>query len=439
MISGDSESAASQTAERDHFIPVRKIDILDAMIAQGLPGGSAGVEQFRTLCRMLGAIYHFSYFEQLERLRADYFYFNPDISPHARCDSATLHRFYADLRTALQTVLDAANFVEIPPEEIERAHNTHAMIRVRTKCPIDDYREIRFFRRGHRVEAFPVKEWWGLRQRTIVCDVYDDIVMFVAMKSESNMSPRARKTLRRTGLRPGSVLLKYFRNIASADLNALYPDVRVIMSRVDQLVLGIPALAGGIPIVLNLIPTLTILFLLAGFYFGISGAVDENDVKKALAGLSGFAALGGFMLQQWIKYQRQSLKYQKAITDNVYFRNVNNNAGMFDYLIGAAEEQECKEACLAYYFLLTADAPATQETLDRSIETWLREKFGVETEFEVSDALSKLRGLGLLDGGAHALAVLPLDRAIARLDQVWDGFFDISTLLVPPARPGAAG
>ena len=59
-------------------------------------------------------------------------------------------------------------------------------------------------------------------------------------------------------------------------------------------------------------------------------------------------------MRQWLKYQRQSLMYQKELTDNIYFRNVNNNAGIFDSIIGAAEEQECKEAFLAYYFLSAA-------------------------------------------------------------------------------------
>ena len=53
-------------------------------------------------------------------------------------------------------------------------------------------------------------------------------------------------------MRPGSVLLKYFRNVASGDLNALFPNVRVVMSSVDKVFLGVPAIAGGIPILLNL-------------------------------------------------------------------------------------------------------------------------------------------------------------------------------------------
>ena len=82
----------------------------------------------------------------------------------------------------------------------------------------------------------------------------------------------AKKRSRKPKVRPGAVLLKYFRDIASADLNALFPDVRVVMGLRDQLWLGVPALIGGIPILLKLASTLTVLFLVAGFYLGLSEA-----------------------------------------------------------------------------------------------------------------------------------------------------------------------
>jgi len=51
-----------------------------------------------------------------------------------------------------------------------------------------------------------------------------------------------------------------------------------------------------------------------------------------------------FAVTQWMKFQRQTLIHQKTIADNIYYRNVNNNAGVFDTLIGGAEEQESKES-----------------------------------------------------------------------------------------------
>ena len=239
----------------------------------------------------------------------------------------------------------------------------------------------------------------------------------MARRATGKKHKRSRK------VRPGAVLLKYFHNIASADLNALFPDVRVVMGLRDKLVLGVPALLGGIPILLKVASTATVLFLVAGFYLGLSSAVRDEQVTAALAGLSGLVALGGFVVRQWVKFQRQSLLYQKQLADNIYFRNVNNNAGIFDYLIGAAEDQDCKEAFLAYYFLLASGDRPPQDELDRRIEGWLKQTFGADVDFECDDALAKLDRLGLLRRDGDRLSVLPLDEALVRLDQLWDNFF----------------
>ena len=47
------------------------------------------------------------------------------------------------------------------------------------------------------------------------------------------------------------------------------------------------------------------------------------------------------------------------LAENIYYRNINNNAGIFDYLIGTAEDQETKEAVLAYHFIRTAPSAPT--------------------------------------------------------------------------------
>jgi len=428
MTAGDGQSNRADAArERDNFIPVRKTDILDALVDHGQLASEAEREKFRHVCRLLAAIYHYEYFDRLEKLRHAYFYFNPELDARARFEPAALERAYADLIESFTAVLKGANFVEMSQAEIENAHRARAVSRVAIKAPVEDFREVRFFRRGRHQERVEVSSWYGLRKRTIEAEIHDDVVLFVAMKPETNgTSKRERKRIARRQIRPGSVLIKYFRNIASWDLNALFPNVRVVMSTFDKLFLGVPALAGGVPILLNLASTVTVLFLVIGFYLGISGAVQEDQMKTAFAAMSGLVALGGFIMRQWMKYQRQSLMYQKELTDNVYFRNVNNNAGIFDYIIGAAEEQECKEAFLAYYFLSTAPAAPTQGELDRHIEGWLKDTFALDLDFEVEDALRKLERLGLLKRDGGRLSVPPPAEALARLDRVWDDYFQFS-------------
>lgn len=423
----DRISAPAGPAEREHFIPVRKVDILNALLDAGpsdVPWDVASDrEKFRQLCRMIGAIYHYEYYDQLERLRDDYFYFDPETDGHSRADSATIERVYRDLIVALTSALHDANFVEVAHEEIERAHREDALVRVKIRASLDDYREIRFFRRGSHTETVDVRKWFGFRRNEADIHVYDDVVMLVTVKETDPGTKRRKARSRKARLRPGAVLLKYFQNIAGADLNALFPDVRVGMTLRDQLTLGVPALIGGIPILIKLASTLTVLFLVAGFYLGLSSSIRDEEWAGALAALGGLVALGGFFVQQWIRFQRQTLLHQKAIADNIYFRNVNNNAGVFDTIIGEAEDQECKEAFLAYYFLLGPGGEKTAQQLDRRIEGWLKQAFGIDLDFECSDALSKLGNLGLLRRDDERLSVLPLDQALKRLDRVWNDSF----------------
>ena len=429
MTAGDaqSDSSASAAADRDNFIPVRKADILDALTEHGALASAQEQEAFRQVGRLLAAIYHYDYFDRLEKLRSAYYYLNPDLDPHARCDQAALDRAYRDLLEQLTAVLKGANFVEMSHAEIEAAHRERVVGRVDVEAPLDDFREVRFFKRGHHKDVFETAQWFGLRKHKTEAMVHDDVVLFVAMKPAAELPARRlrRRHIQRR-IRPGSVLIKYFRNIADWDLHALYPDVRVVMSTFDKLFLSVPALAGAIPILINLASTVTVLFVVIGFYLGVSAAVEDNEMKTAFAAMTGLFALVGFVLRQWLRYQRQSLKYQKELTDNIYFRNVNNNAGIFDYIIGAAEEQECKEAFLAYYFLRTAASPPTQAELDARIEKWLAQTFSVDVDFEVDDALAKLDRLGLLKRDGERLTVPPPSEALAKLDSVWDNYFQFN-------------
>jgi len=407
--------------QNDQFVPVRKSDIVDALVKDDSFEDAAERDKFVRLCDMLASIYHYEYFATLERLRHEYYYFNPETPPHAAVTPAELDRAYDDIVRSLDAVLKDANFVELPHDAISDAHRRRTLLRVEVSTELSDFREVRFYWRGRHFEQFAVREWFGLRHRNVEAEVYDDVVLLAATKTKAQIgSRRELRALERRKIRPGALLLKYFRNIASGDLHALFPNTRVVMTSFDMLFLGLPAIAGGIPILINLYTTVTVLFLVIGFYLGMSAAVEDKDMKTALTALSALVALGGFVLRQWVKYQRQSLRYQIELTDNIYYRNVNNNAGIFDYVVGAAEEQECKRALLAYHFLSNAEPAPTAAELDRRIDAWLLATFGVAVDFRLGDALDKLEQFGLLKRDGERLFVTPLDTALAALRHAWD-------------------
>src|SRR5262249_11685231 len=154
------------------------------------------------------------------------------------------------------------NFVEMTREEIAAAHAERAVMRVAVEAPVEDFRDVKFFRRGHHRETIEVRKWFGLRKHTHQHGGHDDIVRLAAMKTDYEIkSRRERKRFKQLRIRPGSVLIKYFRNIASWDLNTLFPNVRVVMSTFDKFFLSGPALVGAIPLLIKLASTVTILFL----------------------------------------------------------------------------------------------------------------------------------------------------------------------------------
>ncbi len=415
-------SEAAVPESRDHFIPLRKSDLIEGLLAAGHLDG-AGEVGFRQFARQLGAIFHYQYFEQLDLLREAYFHFDPEVDPRACGPQQDLEAAYRRLSEEVVRVLTEANFIEISHAEIVQAFSDHALVQVKLKAPVEEYRDVRMFRRGSHQETIEVPVWRGWRRRAREIEVFDDVVMMVATRPGGDTPANALKAVRggrtRSKIRGGAVLFKYFRHVARADLEALLPNVRVVMSLSDQLMLGVPAIFGGIPILIKLASTLVILFLVAGFYLGVNGTLGDNDLEQALAALSGLFALGAFMLRQWGNFHRQSLIHQKQLTDNIYYRNINNNSGIFSYLIDEAEEQECKEALLAYYCLSTAAQPLTRAALGAGIDELLSHRFEVSADFAIGEAVTRLKRLGLLDESGGVLSALPLPAAIERLETEW--------------------
>jgi hypothetical protein len=53
----------------------------------------------------------------------------------------------------------------------------------------------------------------------------------------------------------------------------------------------------------------------------------------------------------------------------------------------------------------------------------LKQRFGVETDFEISDALAKLQQLELVEESAGTWSACDLDTVLSRLDRLWDDQF----------------
>jgi hypothetical protein len=88
-----------------------------------------------------------------------------------------------------------------------------------------------------------------------------------------------------------------------------------------------------------------------------------------------------------------------------------------------------KETILAYTFLYKSDTPLTAEELDTQIESWFETTLKTNLDFDVKDALAKLKqtGLGIETNGKWE--VVPLDKALVTIDALWDGVFEYNSEL----------
>ncbi|MGE3806547.1 MAG: DUF3754 domain-containing protein, partial [Gemmataceae bacterium] len=115
-------------------------------------------------------------------------------------------------------------------------------------------------------------------------------------------------------------------------------------------------------------------------------------------------------------------RYQHLVTHSLYHKNLDNDLGVIFFLMDSLEEQEFKEATLAYYFLWK-QGPSTEKEVDAHCERFLSEQYGVEIDFEADDALDKLIRDNLVTEEDGKYRAVPLEEALRRLDEKWDNYF----------------
>jgi hypothetical protein len=419
----DGATGTPQTdAKPDGYIPVRKAELAAAM-AEANALAPQDAEVFPSVLKLLGALLHHEAHERLEALKALYDPLDPE-APAPRCDEG--QPAFDAFESAMIDALTRANFIEIDHDTVQTREATKLLTGLSIKPSRAAIRRIRFFARGAWPQKLSVRTVMGLRQSAIDAEIMSDVVVLVGFKARDEMAKddvRAFAKMRR-GVRSGASLVKHFRNVATAELVTLHPGARPNMRGRDQVFLAAPAIIAGTPILLNIVPAMSVLFAVLSAYFGAHGVIEQDKLKSALAAMSGLAAVGAFVMRQRLKYETQTLRYQKRLADTVYFRNIANNTGVIDLVVGAGEEQDVKEAFLAYWILRCAQQPLEKAEIDRRAEAFLRDAFGLDLDFEVQDALDKLERLDLVQRDGDIYTARPAPEALSTLDAKWDGVFN---------------
>ena len=420
------------TGER--FIPFRKTSIV-TMCADEVAAGER--ESFQAFAELLASLLHHEFRARLEALKDTYYPFNPDADTRTMVELGPTERQAAQQRLVdeLTALAEDANFERISSDDLGRAFVEESLLKVRLEADFDDFEQVVFYRRGVHTRQEELKHLFGLRRRTIEFTNYGKVLVYVKFKDAAHFDAKG-KNVDDLPFTPGSTIIKLFQDVPRADLEMLFPNARVRMRLVDKLLIGVPAVVSGVIVVVTkLIASLIPVLLLLGFWLGVRREPVELNQGQLVALGAALAAFGGFLVRQYTKFKNRKIQFMKALSENLYFRNLDNDAGVFHHLLDAAEEEEVKEAVLAYHFLRTAGRPLTAAELDRRIEDWFTGRWDATFDFEVDDGVGKLRRLRLVDDdGQGRLTAVTLDEAKRRLDQIWD---DLFAYQAPPRAVGA--
>tara|TARA_R110002073_G_scaffold4917_15_gene31094 strand:- start:3198 stop:4418 length:1221 start_codon:yes stop_codon:yes gene_type:complete len=393
------------------FIPFRKKDIVEMCLRDG---GVTDEPTFLRIVQLLQSIYHFEFHQKLEALKDAYAPLNPSRDTRIVFPTDSEEK----LLPKLDELLNDANYDKLGEAEIQQALEQTSLFNLQLQVDFSEFEEVALYTRGESERREQVPRFMGLFPRDVAFSSYDRVVLFIHFSKQ--LPPNDFN-------KPDSTILKLFQNVPKDDVEMLFPNTRLGMRMVDKLVLGVPAIVGGgIVLTTKMGASLILLGSLLGFYVGLSAEPVRLDQAALLALVAALGGFGSFVWRQFTKFKTRKLGFMQRLMENLYFRNLDNNAGVFHRLVDDAEEEECKEAILAYYFLLTRKTIHSAALLDSAIESWFRSEWQADIDFEVEDALDKLRDLDLvIQNEKGELSPRPLDEAHARLDQRWDDYFKL--------------
>ncbi len=431
---------------REAFIPYNRTDIIKLCLQDGQLD-QAETETFKEFCQILSAYYHFRFYHTLEIIKDNYIPFNPnaDIQPLTPPTFEQYDQMELKVVDAFKNIVERANYILLPQPLVQRALDTKSLIDLKTQVDFDEFEQFICYYRGDTQKKISVKKFFFWQEEKTI-DTFERIVLLVKFK-EADYFRNKKDKIKDLKFIPGKMYVYCYKNIPKLDIDLLFPNVATSMTWKDRLLFGIPAIGAAIPLILRALPNLllllaAILLVLKVPFFIESLDVEPDKVRNVMpvlvATLSLAIALGGFAFKQYTNYKNKKIKFQKDVTETLFFKNLANNASVFQMFIDLAEEEECKEIILVYYHLLTSPIPLNPQQLDARIETWMEKKLGTTINFDIQGPLNNLENIcGKINtndktapeiplltyddqGCCH---VLPLEDARRVIDYVWDNAF----------------
>ena len=423
----DPHSQAAAQLTREKFLPVTRHALLDRLTAANLwPNGDC-VEARRFL-RYLDYWRRHSYSVKLLDLEQTYEPFSPDTDLLQTRTFSANERLVMRKRLVAQMseLLEQANFTRVDPASFHIILTKESHYGLDLQVDIHAFEEILIFYRGattvterHRDIRKAYMGWKEVKvpvfQRLCILfklKPFEQRVQEV-MKEKKVDHEEAESIVRRLRrLLPDTVssdfvYIKLFKNMPRSDVEMIFPNTKVKFRLFDKIKFGVTAGSGfGVGVV--------------GTASKIAIASNPYTLVMALAGL------GGVALRQASNFINQRNRYMVVMARNLYFHSMADNRGVMTLLADRAAEEDIKEEMLLYSVLAKERVNVRDlEAIDEAIERYLSQTFGIHVDFDVEDALHRLKQEGIVtehpDG---TLQALPPREAALHIDKLWDACLD---------------
>ncbi|MFK5937655.1 MAG: DUF3754 domain-containing protein [Sulfurimonas sp.] len=365
----------------ERFIPIDFTELKENLQAENI----INAKDLETFADALSLALHQTYYKQMLATKENYKHFNPDRDTVSikKYSDEVLKAYENEFNQEMISLLDNANYEKLTQEDLNKAINEKSPYGVEVSVDLSAFEYIELFFRGSAVKSEKRRDikTLFLKKEVVATKVYKRLFILFKLKENTQQ-----------------VSLKLFKNIPSNDLEMLFPNTKVKMTLFDKLKLAVTGGGGTIGGVVTLVGKIAVL-------------VDPIAILIAIA------AFVGILWRQVSSVFNNRVKYMAKLAQNLYFYNLDNNAGVISYLADMAENEELKEAFLAYIFLLKSSQDMTLMQLDNTIEAYIQNTYKVPMDFEIDDAMSKLEKLRLVSKNEDLYRALPIKEALQILEK----------------------
>ena len=392
-------------ARPGHFIPIGKHDLVER-VSLALLSDAPSRATFELLSQLIDATIHHEHHQRLERLKQAYAPFDPDSDFASQAVKLGPEREAAAERVfdELAFLLGRANFHALSRAELLAAIGAMSHWGVNWQLDLGIFRRVEVFARGERIDVRTRRSWTrGFRLEKHLVPIYTRFAIAYRLHEDHPLGD---------GFHHDLIYLRFFKNIPELDVDMTLPGGKVKMTLLDHGKIIFPTFSGLVMAIWKILKG-ALIVAAVGFY----GLLAYIGLLVGTLG-AGWRSVFGYL--------RTKEKYQLNLAQSLYYQNLDNNLGVLCRVASEAEDQEFREALVAYALLALA-APAegwTPEELDTQANAWLQTHVGPDVDFETHDALEKLARWRLVQLNDQGRLVAPRpDAALALLDESWDNMF----------------